>query len=289
MHGTRKAYTYFLCRQCGCMQLAQPVAQEEQYPSSYYAFHPQPRPTGVRLELRRLRNKGVFSGSVLGRLLNVVFPYPVYGADRWFPQNGIDTHSRILDVGCGSAELIRDLVEVGFLDAHGIDPFLPEDVMSLLPSGVRRAWLHEWRGEYDLVMLHHVFEHMADPDAALRDVARLLRAGGLCLLRIPLMPNHAWESYGANWVQIDAPRHFFLHTTRSLLMIAERAGLRLERMWFDSTAFQFIGSELYARDLALSELPAAYSRAEIRRFTRRAYRLNAAGRGDQAAFVFRKA
>lgn len=57
-------------------------------------------------------------------------------------------------------------------------------------------------------MFHHSFEHIADPFETLCSVRRLL-SSGTCLIRIPIVDSWAWENYGVNWIQIDAPRHFF--------------------------------------------------------------------------------
>jgi hypothetical protein len=78
--------------------------------------------------------------------------------------------------------------------------------------------------------------------------------------------------------------------------LAERTGFALERVVFDSTAFQFLGSEQYCRDIPLCAETSYYtdparsifSAAEVDAFERRARALNLARRGDQAAFYLRK-
>jgi SAM-dependent methyltransferase len=138
-------------------------------------------------------------------------------------------------------------------------------------------------------MFHHSLEHMPDQEKVLRQAAKLLRPGGVCLVRIPVFPSFAWDRYRENWVQLDAPRHLFVHSRKSLGIIAKQAGLEIERVDFDSTEFQFTGSELYSRGLALSELERAFSRRECRAFRRQARQLNRDERGDQAVFFLRKA
>jgi SAM-dependent methyltransferase len=286
MLGSRRSYRYWLCAACGCMQLRDAVTAAEQYPPRYYSFHPQPRPSGLRALGRRWRNRGVFRGGVW-RVLARLKPYPVFGAERWFRHIEVGPSSRILDVGCGTAEIVRDLAEAGFTAVQGIDPYLPDQLLRELSPFARRAHLHEVSGQYDVVMLHHVLEHIGDQDAALRHVARLLTPSGVCLIRIPVMGGEAWERYRENWVQLDAPRHYFLHSPASLRIVAERAGLTVERVEYDSTEFQFLGSELYERDISLSELSLAGSAAKRREHVRRARRLNLEGRGDQASFYLR--
>jgi SAM-dependent methyltransferase len=285
MFGIGKAYPYFLCDTCGCMQLTVQVASEDQYPPGYYAHRPQPRARGLRALLRRWRNRGVFRGGV-ARILARVAGYPVRGAERWFHRTGVRSDSAILDVGCGTGDLVRDLSEAGFTRVRGIDPFLPDESRTTLAPLVRKSWLHQETGEYDVVMLHHVLEHMPEQESVFFDIARLLRPGGMALVRIPLLPNDAWDHYRENWVQLDAPRHLYVHSAKSLALLAGRAGLRVEHVEYDSTEFQFIGSELYSKGVPLTELRTSFS--ERHRYARMARRLNALGRGDQAAFYLRR-
>lgn len=98
-------------------------------------------------------------------------------------------------------------------------------------------------------MFHHSFEHISDPLEALETVRSLLAPNGRCLIRVPVV-SWARNEYGANWVQIDAPRHFFLHTEKSMEILAEKVGLEITRVEYDSTEFQFWGSELSKRGAA---------------------------------------
>jgi hypothetical protein len=97
-------------------------------------------------------------------------------------------------------------------------------------------------------------------------------------------------------VQLDAPRHFYVHSVESVKMLAERAGFELETVGYDSTAFQFWASEQYALDIPLydtrsylvSPKKSIFSKAQIATFEKRAIELNDAKLGDQAAFYLRK-
>lgn len=287
MFGTRDSFRYFVCDECGCCQLRDPIDPSHHYPPDYDAHRVQPRPTGIRGALRHLRSLGVFRGSAAGLALNRLVPYPVYGAENWFRRMGVGIHDRILDVGCGSGELLRDLRDAGFSHAEGLDPFVSESVAREI--GIHRIALEACEGQYDVIMLHHVFEHVPRPIETLRHVERLLRPGGRTLVRMPIMPSAAWERYGVNWFQLDAPRHLFIHTERSFASIAGQAGFTIDHVEHDSTEFQFAGSELYEQDLPLSSLPSVFSSSRLKAFRRRARALNRERRGDQAAFYLRKA
>jgi len=143
-------------------------------------------------------------------------------------------------------------------------------------------------------MFHHSFEHLRGPLETLKTAARLLAGQGMIVIRIPVVSSYAWEKYGIAWVQLDAPRHFFLHSPESMSRLARAVGLRVVKVVYDSTEFQFLGSELYLRDRPLfsggSSSPdwSVFAPEEIESFRRLAGELNASERGDQAAFYLQK-
>jgi predicted SAM-dependent methyltransferase len=67
---------------------------------------------------------------------------------------------------------------------------------------------------YDVVMAHHVLEHIPDDRAAMRELFRLLKPGGVALLTVPINPTRA-ETYEdkaitepvARWAHFSAHDH----------------------------------------------------------------------------------
>lgn len=299
MFGSREPFAYGECTSCGCVQIAAyPADMARHYPPDYYAFEPDahgPASTAPRTLKRSLKD--------------AVFQY-VPGAWRaWMrskaTQDWLAAHpvvaiyakrlprsARILDVGCGSGALLKLLREVGYRNAEGADPFIEADIRhdgSLLVSKRR---IDDVAGPYDCVSMHHALEHMPDQKQVWAQAARLLKPGGLLIVRVPVAGTMAWREYRTDWVQLDAPRHFYLHTVRSLEMLAHEAGFRTGSVDYDSTGFQLWGSELYRRDIPLLDPRspvkhgAQFSAAELASFERRAAELNAARDGDQIAAVF---
>ena len=295
MFGRRDEFDYFACGECGCLQIAEvPEDLGEYYPEGYYSFAP-PAEGALKRALKRQRARYLLGRPApLGRVAARWFGVPeLFG---WIRETGVEPGDAILDVGAGGGHLLLQLRDAGFTNLLGIDPYLDGDRAH--PGGVRvlRQGIEKVEGAFDLVMMHHSFEHMPQPREALRHVHRLLKSGRLALIRIPVADSVAWRRYGVDWVQLDAPRHLFLHTVRSMEILAADAGLRLERVVHDSTAFQFWGSEQYRLGVALLD-PASYgkrpaaspfTRSQMRAFEREAGELNARGEGDQASFYLRK-
>ncbi|GAC1317203.1 MAG: class I SAM-dependent methyltransferase [Thermoleophilaceae bacterium] len=297
MLGLRERFTYLECAECGHLQLVDvPRQLERYYPRDYYSLGSPPkscrRPRG---RLRRLASEGLLRlpASAL-RASHRGIPDPVF---RQLAGLGLSTRSRICDVGAGGGDLLVRLWKRGFDNLTGVDPHL-EDDREVAPSvWVRRQAVAEIAGEFDAILLNHSLEHMHEPVAVLSMLRERLAARGIVMVRVPLAGGLAWERYGADWVGLDPPRHLFVPTARSMGLLAERAGLRVVRMSYDSHALQFWGSEQYRRDIALhderswvrSPASSPFSRADIARWHAEAQRLNLIAAGDSGAFVLRAA
>ncbi len=308
MLGLRESFDYFQCVECGCLQILEvPADMSRYYPASYYSLEratPPSPSSGVKRWAQIRRNEfAATQRGLVGRILSWVYPNEALRetvADR-FPGGGaslvdLSTSSRILDVGCGSGAFLLALQEAGFRKIRGVDLYVERDIEYSDTLRISKGSIAACRGEWDIVTFHHSFEHLDDPGETLKTAAGLLAAGGSIVIRIPIVSSYAWEKYGVAWVQLDAPRHFFLHSRESMARLAETAGLRVARVVYDSTDFQFLGSELYLRDIPLMSegssvltiAGSSFSPDEVERFRRQAAELNASERGDQAAFYLRK-
>jgi SAM-dependent methyltransferase len=292
MFGTRDTFRYFQCEGCGCLQIAEfPEDLSPYYPAEYYSFSAAPFPRhGVREVMWKARNRFAYTRrSVAGKLLDALRPAAPVGSGNWLTRRGLNLDARILDVGSGAGTLLYDLRAGGYRNLLGVDPFLEHDIHYPEGFSVLRKSVHEVDGSFDVVMLHHVLEHIPDQRETFASLARLVSPSGYILIRIPVVPSEAWERYGVDWVQLDAPRHLFIHSPESLARLATEAGLRVEAIEYDSTAFQFEGSEYYRQDVPLVEQKARPPAPGLRRLQKRADELNRTGRGDQAAFYLSRA
>lgn len=286
MLGTRDRFEYSECGSCGALQrLELDLDVSRYYPSTYYAFAVTP-PGRARACVRAVRSRIWLSpSSPFREVLRLIWRHPMY---EWVRRLHPRVSTRILDVGCGRGRLLRQLSEARYKSLTGLDPFLPPVVET--PPAVRmiRARLEEIDGKFDLIMLHHALEHIPDQQSAMRAIARLLSAGGHCVIRVPTVSSYAWEHYREDWFQLDAPRHCVLHSIESLRRLGETSGLILEGLDFDSTELQILWSEQYRKDVPMTEGERVFSRGARREARALARRLNAERRGDQVAAYFRK-
>lgn len=296
MFGLKDRFDYLECNLCGCVQLIQPPSDlSRYYPAGYYSFQPCYRPVAWKRWLREAwarqscGNKNALGAAIVWAR-GTMFP------PEWLAVSGIHARSSILDVGCGTGQTLLQLQEAGFTRLEGCDPYISKDLLLGGSIAIHKKYIWELTEAYDFIMMHHSFEHMPDPHMVFSELFRLMRPKAWCLLRIPIASCYAWRHYGVNWVQLDAPRHLFLHTPASIALIAKRSGLNLVRVHYDSSEFQFWGSEQYRLGIPLTDLrsygidrtASSFSEGQIDEFRRRAQELNAIGDGDQACFFMCK-
>jgi SAM-dependent methyltransferase len=287
MLGLHDAFTYLHCEACGSLSLlGQPQDMSRYYPpANYYSFGAtkDEAPPGFRDRLceRYLRMTGI-------RPLDTALIRSLCPSDD----------SRILDVGSGSGQKLATLWRAGYRQLCGVDPFLPEGMERQEPFALKRCGVTGAGGNWDLIMYHHVLEHVADPDAEIALAAAQLRPGGKLLIRIPVADSWAFARYGKHWVQLDAPRHFCLLTRAALIQIGRKHGLKTLKNFDDSTPFQIWASRIYAKTSRSFMDPGnAYVRSGrdmLRWFPSLAWQsvvsawLNTIKRGDQSCFVLTK-
>jgi SAM-dependent methyltransferase len=294
MFGFRDVFTYFQCSVCGCLQIANiPADMSKYYPSNYYSYSFNEKGQyWLETKLKKIRDRFAVSGHGLtGSVLYKFFPDETFRLYSAFYPN-----SSILDVGCGAGSLLLRLKDAGFRNLSGIDPLNSASLKYPNVLEIEKKALIEMEGKWDLVTYHHSFEHIAFPVEELKKVSELLEDNGICIIRMPIVDSFAWDHYETNWVQIDAPRHFFLYSLKSFELLVNQSGLTINKIEYDSDEFQFWGSEQYKKDIPLTDEKSYYinpagsvfNKKDIISFCNKAKDLNSQGRGDQAIFFVRK-
>lgn len=304
--GLGDEFKYLECGKCGCVQIVDvPNDLSRYYPSNYYSY----RTALSTLDYSSKGLAGFKQRFILGALTNYYFgkkssfgkwlaaksalsrDFPIW-TRRQRLSLGLRQDSAILDVGCGKGQALLDMHAYGFTNLQGIDPFLEGDIHYENGVKIYKKGVEDLEREFDFIMLNHSFEHMPHQLQTLVKLRSLLTPNGYLLIRVPIVGSYQWQRYGLNWVGLDAPRHLYLHSLRSMDLLANKAGLSIDEVVFDCDAFTLWGSEQYEAGISLIDSrsywidPSAsiFKAADIERFADHAAELNATGTGDCAAF-----
>jgi 2-polyprenyl-3-methyl-5-hydroxy-6-metoxy-1,4-benzoquinol methylase len=165
------------------------------------------------------------------------------GAERRYASQplrfGRVPRGRLLDVGCGSGELLEHFAALGW-EPYGIDP----GAAAAASARRRGAEVHEgtlldhpWEeGTFQVVSFQHSLEHIVDPLPALERASALLAPGGILAISVPNWASWQRHLWRGRWFVLDLPRHQQHFSPRALTRLAERLNLRLEDVGTSSNA-----------------------------------------------------
>ncbi|MFW2439058.1 MAG: class I SAM-dependent methyltransferase [Arenicellales bacterium] len=303
--GTRDVFKYIECGKCGCLQLKElPNDMSEYYPKNYYSFSQRKNlnwkaKINPRNRLKLLWKRSFFNGNKNLLFDSILSVLGEPGVPEWMRRTGIDVNSAILDIGCGDGKRLSEMSDVGFRNLTGIDQFMKfsnnkKENLRLLGCSIYE--LENNRKSYDLVMLHHSFEHMDDQCEVLKQISGKLKDSGCIAIIIPVKSSYAWEKYRTNWFSLDAPRHLFLHTLDSMKYLTEKSGLKIKSMYYDSSSQSLWGSEQYKQDIPMNSSKSykngldnsIFNETDIEYFNNKAKELNASKEGDVICFIIEK-
>jgi SAM-dependent methyltransferase len=295
--GLGEKFHYQLCGACCSLQLLDP-------PADFSRFYPNEEYYSFKMDMRKLDPPGYLrtakagyllygKNKLVGSLLSIGYKLPEYYT--WMKGVHARPGDAILDVGCGNGSLLTKLYKMGFTNLTGIDPFIEQPPQQTRIRILKKdiAAMDE---KFDVIMMHHALEHMADPLGAMKKAHSLLNENKYLLVRIPVMGNYGWNKYREYWAGLDAPRHLFIPSEKAMRLLAEQAGFELEKLEYDTVDYLIWCSEQYKHGISLYDERSRmvnrkknmFSEKQISSFKKILADANAKNYGDTAAFYLRK-
>jgi len=163
--------------------------------------------------------------------------YPFFIRVSFYPRKVIN--GKFLSVGPGAGQQLVYNKELGW-DVYGVDisKMAVEIAKKRGFNNIFNGTLNEAKFEsdfFDVVDLHHVFEHIGNPIETLTEIRRILKKDGEVIITLPNYSSFSKKVFGKYWGGWDVPRHFFFYSKKTLSKLVERNGFKVDEVWHSDT------------------------------------------------------
>lgn len=225
---TKETFDYFKCTNCGSVQIATIPSEMDKYYENYYSLERVAAEKKLRSIIRREVFKYRLSNqSLFGKFVSILNP----NMFAWIRPKTFHFNSNILDIGCGNGSLLHKMAESGFTSLTGVDPFIQKSLkykINNVDISIYKDKFENLSEKYDVIMLHHVIEHMDDQQDFFLKIKKLMHSKSKLIFVLPIISDRLWDIYGAKGFQFeDIPRHFYIHSKKSFEIILSNHGFKI--------------------------------------------------------------
>lgn len=257
---TDEEFSIVKCKKCGLVYInPQPINLEQYYPKTYIPYKSISTDAVFKLPLRRALElfygypgKEFVPENLMTKLRHIHRLLEIKLKDNFFLYRiPYDRTKKILDVGCGNGGYLLSLKSLGWdacTQIYGID--FPNETLrhlrdiehiNIIEGNFFETDLPE--NFFDVVTLRHVLEHLSTPASALKKVFNILKPGGVVLINVPNFKSiEALLVFKEKWRHIDAPRHLFHFSPKTLKRLLTDTGFSVKHMSLKIASTPFIKS-----------------------------------------------
>ena len=125
--------------------------------------------------------------------------------------------SKILDIGCGSgwilSELSSDWVKYGLEPNSKMYNYSPSSGKIINKKFEKEIFRKD---EFDVILNHHVIEHLKNPIIFIEEVKRILKNDGILILGTPDFDSGCARRFNGNYRLLHDPTHISLFSNYSM-------------------------------------------------------------------------
>jgi predicted SAM-dependent methyltransferase len=123
----------------------------------------------------------------------------------------------LLDIGCGTGAFIKHCNSLGWRTT-GVEPDA-DARMTAFNSKLNvfdTDFLKTCQGNFDVITLWHVLEHVHELDERMQQLKKLIRKDGIIIVAVPNLNSFDARYYQTYWAAYDVPRHLY-HFSKSTI------------------------------------------------------------------------
>ncbi|MGB7067964.1 MAG: class I SAM-dependent methyltransferase [Pyrinomonadaceae bacterium] len=145
--------------------------------------------------------------------------------------------NRLLDIGFGAGTILEIASEIGWqpfgleVSKPAIEQARTKGFQVFHGSLSEAAYPDSY---FDVVTASEILEHLPDPEKDLREIARILRPGGLLWATTPSACSASFRVLGLDWSILCPPEHIQLYSKTGASLMLKKAG-------FSKTMFKTYG------------------------------------------------
>ena len=143
----------------------------------------------------------------------------------------------LLDIGCGTGEFLLEMKGHNW-QVSGMET-APEARGQAVNHDLQiYDSLDQIEGQFDIITMWHVLEHVHRLDHLAQNIKRLLKEDGYLLLAVPNLCSFDAGYFGPYWVALDAPRHLYHFRPQDITRLLQQWQIKLVRvrslLYYDS-------------------------------------------------------
>ena len=155
---------------------------------------------------------------------------------------------RILDIGCGTGDFLHKCNKKNW-NTKGIEPSAVARKQAVENHNLdveESTDLRKLNGEFDIITMWHVLEHVTELNNTVSEIRKLLSADGKAIIAVPNLESFDSYYYKKFWAAYDLPIHLYHFSKTSITKLFEKHGFSLRKtkgMKFDSFYVSMLSEE----------------------------------------------
>jgi 2-polyprenyl-3-methyl-5-hydroxy-6-metoxy-1,4-benzoquinol methylase len=190
-----------------------------------------PRPANEKLSLYYQSEDYISHSGKSTNFLNLIYLLVRKISLRWKLSiiTKIIPTGKLLDIGCGTGEFLNTIKSAGW-EVSGVEP--SETARRKAEELLQHSLLENLEtatGQFEIITLWHVLEHLPDLKGSLEKIFNLLNSDGRVLIAVPNHNSADSKKYGAFWAGYDVPRHLWHFNQKAMATLLQASNFKLEK------------------------------------------------------------